>query len=235
MTLRQAQDTKIVVICRTRNEARNIERFCEAYYWADAVLIADGGSSDNTLDLARLYANVKVDLFPARVQGDNGLWRNPHGKHINFMIDWALNEQADWIIFDDCDCVPTVHLQRDLRGILEDTDKKVVLLYRLYVWGNAHYFPNQNAPGQSLYAWHNSMPVRALDNDWSHDIPYSWQPGQELKLEQPLCCLHYFCPDEATVEQKLEFYRQSGEQPTALHPLRGCGELAPLPDWARWK
>ena len=37
------------------------------------------------------------------------------------MIEWAKAEEADWIIFDDCDCVPTKALQLDARGILEDT------------------------------------------------------------------------------------------------------------------
>lgn len=223
----------IIVICRTRNEARNIERFCQAYAWADAILIADGGSTDNTLDLARTYHNVQVDLFTERVRsGDH--WRNPHGKHINFMIDWASREQADWIIFDDCDCVPTVALQQDIRGILEDTPQKVCQLYRLYVWGSEQYFTDLNNAGQSLWGWHGSVPVRALeDNPWSHDIIPCWDSA--LNLEHPHACLHYFCPDPITVNRKLEFYRESGEQPEALHPLEGCGSLAMLPDWAKWR
>jgi glycosyltransferase involved in cell wall biosynthesis len=225
---------KAAVICRTRNEARNIARFCEAHAWADVILIADGGSTDNTLDIARMYSNIRVRIFREKVY-QNGQWRNPHGKHINFMIDWALEEGVDWIIFDDADCVPTIDLQRDIRGLLEDTQKDVVLLYRLYLWGHNQYFPDLNKPGQSLWGWHKDIPIRALDNDWSHDIEHCWRPEQELKLKHPHSCLHYFCPDEATVEQKLSFYRESGEIKGALHPLRGCGELTQLPDWARWR
>jgi hypothetical protein len=227
---------KAVVVCRTRNEARNIARFCQAHAWADAVLIADGLSEDNTLDIARNYSNVKVSVFREKVWNeDKTQWRNPHGKHINFMIDWALEEKADWIIFDDADCVPTLDLQRDIRGLLEGTDKRVVLLYRLYVWSHDQYFPDLNKAGQSLWGWHKEIGIRALDNDWSHDIEHCWQPEQELKLEHPHSCLHYFSPDEATVERKLNFYRESGEIKGALHPLRGCGSLAQLPEWAKWR
>lgn len=235
---------KIVVICRTRNESRNIARFCLAYSWADAILIADGGSTDNTLDIARQFDNVKVELFTQKVH-QNDHWRNPHGRHINFMIDWALREKADWIIFDDCDCVPTLALQADIRGLLSDTDKTVCQLYRLYVWGSdkppretgkALYFPDLNKAGQSLWGWRSDVPVRALeDNPWSHDIIPCWNEGDVLNLEHPHCCLHYFCPDLATVERKLTFYRESGEQPEAVHPLEGCGSLALLPDWAKWR
>lgn len=235
---------KIVIICRTRNEARNIARFCLAYSWADSILIADGGSTDNTLDIAQTFGNpqgglagpcVKVDLFTQKVW-QNDQWRNPHGRHINFMIDWALREQADWIIFDDCDCVPTLALQADIRGILSDTDKKVCQLYRLYVWGSNRYFPDLNSAGQSLWGWRADVPVRALeDNPWSHDIIPCWTGDDVLNLESPHCCLHYFCPDPATVERKLTFYRESGEQPEAKHPLEGCGSLALLPEWAKWR
>ena len=57
----------VVVICRTRDETRNIARFCRAYAWADSILIADGGSTDTTLDIARQFKNVQVDLFTGRV------------------------------------------------------------------------------------------------------------------------------------------------------------------------
>jgi len=94
----------ITVICRTRDEARNIGMFCKSYAWADQILIADGGSKDNTIQIARRFSNVKVRKFSERISKTDGeLWRNPHGRHINFMIDWAESSEADWIIFDDAD------------------------------------------------------------------------------------------------------------------------------------
>ena len=222
---------KIIVICRTRNEAKNIDRFCQSYQWADAILIADGGSTDKTVQKALAYPNVQVKRFREQVC-QNGYWRNPHGRHINFMIDWAKSKLADWIIFDDCDCVPTTALQEQARIILEAISENVVMLYRLYVWGNDQYFPEMNKPGQSLYAWRASVSVRASEDDpWQHTM--EWPDCTELRLEQPLCCLHYYCPDEKTVERKLEFYRKSGEQKNAAHPLKVNGPLEELPEWAK--
>lgn len=223
---------KIVVICRTRNEERNIDRFCQAYAWADLILIADGGSQDRTVRRAKKYPNVRVMKFIKRIYQGNE-WRNPHGRHINFMIDWARNEQADWIIFDDCDCVPTLALQRQTRRILEATDKRVILLYRLYVYGTDQYFPEMNKPGKSLYAWRSSVPVRAVEDEaWgSHCIPQAWEEADVLELEKPLSCLHYFSQDEKTIERKLKFYEQNGD--TAQHPLKYGGPLEELPLWAK--
>lgn len=223
---------KVIVTVRTRNEARNIGRFCLAYAWADAILIADGGSDDTTLDIARQFGNVKVDLFTQKVW-QNDIWRNPYGRHINFLLDWALAEGADWIINDDCDCVPTVALQQDARGLMEDTAANVLELYRLYVWGHDEYFPRMNDPGQSLWAWRAGVPIRANEDDpWIHFMS-GW--NEALKLEPPLAALHYFCPDPDTTNEKLKFYRESGEQSGAVHPLESCGPLELLPDWAKWR
>ena len=47
---------KIVATTRTRNEADNIERFVMSYQWADKILIADGGSIDNTHKILKHFS-----------------------------------------------------------------------------------------------------------------------------------------------------------------------------------
>ncbi|GAH78398.1 unnamed protein product, partial [marine sediment metagenome] len=44
---------KIMATTRTRNEEKNIARFVMSYQWADKVLIADGGSTDDTVKIAK--------------------------------------------------------------------------------------------------------------------------------------------------------------------------------------
>lgn len=225
---------KIIVTLRTRNEARNIARFCLAYSWADSILIADGGSDDDTVKIAQTFGNVKVNLFPHKVHR-NDHWLNPIGQHVNFLVDWAKAEGADWIIFDDCDCVPTVALQREARGLMADTAKSVVELYRLYVWGSAEYFPDMNIPGQSLWAWRADMPIRWAEADpWQHHVE-GWTREDALRLEPPCACLHYFCPDEDTTEAKRKFYHETNLEADAPHPLQRFGHLATLPEWAKWR
>lgn len=225
---------KIIVTVRTRNEARNIARFCLAYAWADLILVADGGSEDETVKIAQTFGNVKVDLFTPRVERGSH-WHNPIGQHINFVVNWAKAEAADWIIFDDCDCVPTLALQRDARGLMADTAKTVIEIYRLYIWGSAEYFPDMNIPGQSLWAWRTGMPIKWAEADpWQHHVE-GWNHHDALKLEPPCACLHYFCPDEATTEAKLKFNHETNIEADAPHPLQRFGHLATLPEWAKWR
>lgn len=222
---------KIAAATRTRNEAANIDRFCRCYHWADKVLIADGGSVDDTVNQAKQYKNVSVRLFDEQIYSGN-TWRNPQGRHLNFMIDWAKAEGADWVILDDCDCVPTRALQSELRGIMEIIPQPVIMLYRIYIWGKDRYFPEMNNAGQSLYAWRTSMPIRAWEGDPLAHRMGGWDGADEKRLEKPLCCLHYFFPDEATVARKKAFREGIGKVPFEPHPLTSFGSLEVLPAWA---
>jgi len=225
----------IIVTVRTRDEENNISRFCKTYQWADKILVADGGSEDKTVKKALEYKNVEVRNFKYKVFGKQKLWRNPHGKHMNFLWNWAIEEGADWIIFDDCDCVPTRILQTNARLIMENCPEGAIFAFRMYIYGKDRYFPKMNDPGQSIWAW---MPSKhniyaSEENPWKHCVRGIPEVG--LKLDKPNCLLHYFCPNESTIDRKLEFYKQSGQRPNALHPLDYCGNLRELPDWADWK
>jgi len=223
---------KIVVTARTLNEKNNVMRFCKSYWWADEVLLADGGSEDSTVLFAKKFPNVKVRYFGDKVY-NNGYWRNPHGKHINFLIDWAYSLHPDWIIFDDCDCYPTDSLQKVARDILRTNHKSAAFAYRLYKYGADQYFPEMNEPGQSLWAWRPELDIRANEADpWSHEMINMPKEHQISRLHEPFCLIHNFAPNPDVIEEKMRFYRESGQHPNIKHPLEYGGRLAPLPEWA---
>jgi len=52
---------KIFATVRTRNEKEHIEKFCESYsQFVDTILVADGGSTDDTVLIASKYPKVKI-------------------------------------------------------------------------------------------------------------------------------------------------------------------------------
>ncbi len=63
----------IIAMVRTRNEEMNIGAFCESYQGiADKILVADGGSNDDTVEIALGYPKVKVRNFTERTEMKKG-------------------------------------------------------------------------------------------------------------------------------------------------------------------
>lgn len=224
---------KIVVIGRTKNEERNIRRFIEGYYrWVDEILIADGGSTDATIDIIKEYC-VQLRTFDETFVAASGIIRNPQGKHVNFLIDWAHERKADWIIFDDVDCFPTKTLQLRGRSILENCPHKVAYFKRMYCYLEDQWFPSLNDAGHALWAW-RAGELRADETDplrlafpETREIPMD----QRCKLNFPLAGLHCTWPTEEEIQRKMKFYKACWD--TAVpHPTESFGTLEKLPEWA---
>lgn len=219
---------KIVVIVRTLNEEINIAEFCEGYSFADSILVADGGSTDSTRNIANLIENVRVRMFSERQYLPNGLFMNPEPAHINFLIDWAIDERADWIILDDCDDWPTPALQRNARAIFEETDESMVFIDRLYIWRETQYLPKCNV-SPALWAWNpHKIAIRWPEDGLTlFDVPGPRiDPAKARVLSAPYAGLHHF-----TRVDKRARYAAWGHPQTRLE-----GGIywppEPLPDWA---
>lgn len=232
---------KLYVLLRTRDEHRNIERFCKCYSFADKICVADGGSLDDTVALAQQFPNVEVRNFTERVQGKHGYWRNGEGRHWNYLIDWATSEEADWMLHADADCVPCKSLRENLLGHIHLADMAwqehkitgVIQAYQIFIWGSDQYFPRLNEPGPGLYGWHRDSGLRFSEKDpWNVDlVNYDLVRGRTYNIPLPDARLHFFCPDPEETERKAKFYRESGQQPSYRHPLQSCGPLKPIEPW----
>jgi len=226
---------KIIATTRTRNEEENIERFCLAYgAFCDEILISDGGSDDRTVEIARSMPKTFVYHFKEKVWNDEKThWRNPHGKHINSCIKRAIRRGADWIIFDDCDSVPNLNLQKTNYFTFENDILKV---FRLYLLGEDQRLTKMESE-TSLWAWRSEIPVRANTSDpWKHEwiIP----KAETFHINYPDVLLHYFAPTTEKAEKKAKFYRDSGELPgmTTAYDINSMyWPPEKAPDWAVWK
>jgi hypothetical protein len=222
---------KIVAIVRTLNEERNIKNCCINLAFCDQILIADGGSEDNTIELATGFSNVRVRLFTQRIKRGDQM-ANPEPAHLNFLVDWAVEEGAAWIIYDDCDSHPTIKLQEDARRIMDANISKYdsVHVQRVYLRGRDRHFPKAQQ-GPNLWAWQPDkfkMQVRDGKDFFETVIP---GPNNALKLDYPpYALLHNFYPNEESYQQKLERYAAWGHPQE--HIEQGCyGPSEELPDW----
>ena len=237
----------IIVIVRARDEEHRIAKFCESYKTADMILVADGGSVDNTVAIAETFPNVVVRHYPCRTKMKKGFWRNNDSDHVNWLINWTKEYDPAWIILDDMDCRPNYLLKKYYRAILNGTDCDFVMVTRFYLWGTDQHFPHMAKPEArhkfhepSLWAWRGDVDF------WTIDVPpaFTFRIGElevkdlhfdakTLDLFPPYALLHLSWDNPDRVEKKIHVYRESGLIPGMLHPLDMGGPLEPLPDVLR--
>ena len=211
---------KIIVLVRTRDEEHRIAQFCESYKDADMILVADGESVDDTIEIAKTFSNVVLRHYPSRTKMDKGYWRNNDSDHVNWLIHWSKEYAPDWVILDDCDCRPNYLLKKYYRKILENIEEDFVLVTRFYMWGLDQHFPHMAKPGEShdlyepsLWAWRGDIDF------WTVDVPpaFTFRIGElavkdlhfdanALDLFPPYALIHYSWDDEERVEKKIKIY-----------------------------
>lgn len=234
---------KVVVIVRTRNEAKRIGLFCQSYQDADYIIVSDGGSEDGTVAIASEFQNVFLWPYNERVQLKDGYWRNNDAQHVNHLIETAQWFKPDWIILDDCDCRPSRALKENYRRILEETEAEFVHVVRFYFWGQDYYFPQMSEPGgqgvlePSLWAWRGDLDFKMIDVPPAYNFSVDGVEAKSLRIERPnldlyppLALLHYSW-DEERIRQKLKDYRDSGFIPGYDDPRNFAGQMLPKTDW----
>lgn len=221
----------VIVICRTRNEEANIVRFCTEYAKiVDKILISDGGSTDNTIEIASSMPKTIVEPYGERVT-KNDVWRNPHGLHINHMIRRAKEEGADWILFDDCDSAPNANMKKTIVDVFKMPDIQIIRMVRLYLYKDEGHFENMGKAGFGVWGWRSEADVSASEEDpWVHHMDYD-KEAPFIDIPTPNCLLHFFCPNEEEIERKHEFYKKAKDAGVA-RPTDFGGPVVPLPEWA---
>lgn len=230
----------VVAILRTLNEEQHIENFCNGYDWCDKILMADGGSTDNTIALASEFPNVEVRHFDQRIPlGSNGDFMNPEPAHVNFLVKWAESLHPTWIVFDDCDSYPSPALRRGAMEILGQAYANVerdglisVSVKRLYMWGADHYFPKATQ-GWARWAWMPRFSTYKLPEDVTNFFEMKPRnPLFPLLLDAPpYALMHNFCPTEEAARRRVKWYQSWGQEMVYM-PESQYAPPERLPEWA---
>ena len=239
---------RIISIVRARNEERHIALHCKHHDFADLILLADGGSTDDTIKIAKEFPNVQVRAFLPFDKLAGGHVRNPDWKHINFLIEWAEEEKADWIVMDDCDTNPNYLLRKEARIIMEQAEHPYIKAVQIHLWGKDQYFPNLARPGDrwraGIWAWKAEMKLRTY-GDPPHFMFKSLLRGEADKMIDfdkeanvevlpPHCRIHTVWEDKERAEAHVQMYRDSGLIPR-MAPLTDLGGPAKeLEPWMKY-
>lgn len=228
----------IVVAVRCYNESKHIKRFLDGYAFADHIVISDGGSTDNSVELIkenayRYPAKIHLLNFDYKEEVSGETW-NTDAPHMNFVLDAAKDLKPDWLIFDDMDDVPNWLLKDNARYILGIAKGCVQAnAFRLYLWGDTgSYFPFMNRHFDinytSIWAWRPDEIDIHADPTVKHGTLVGLGPNP-YRIERPFCLLHKSWYPE-TIDAKVERYNKLGLP--MEHPFEFAGPMEKLPEWA---
>ncbi len=237
---------RIITIVRTRNEEKRIGLFCKQHDFSDLILVADGGSDDDTVKMAKVFKNVIVRRFEKEIKLDGGYVRNPDYEHINFLIEWANEEKADWIVMDDCDTNPNYLLREEAREIMEECPHDYVKAVQIFLWGKTQYFPLLSRSEiiaawiPSLWAWRASTQMMTFGEPPHYKFK---KGGEEVDFDEkecfdllpPYCQIHASWINEEEANKHIEMYKLSGLVPNMLHPKDFGGPSIRRDEWIRYE
>ena len=239
---------RIISIVRARNEEIHIARHCEHHDFADLILLADGGSEDDTVQIAKQYPNVKISPFLEVMKLDSGYVRNPDWKHINFLIEWAEEEGADWIVMDDCDTNPNYLLRDEARQIIEEAEHPYIKAVQIHLWGKDHYFPQLACPNGEwhggIWAWKAEMKLRTYGEpphfmfksllNGPGDVMVDFDKVPAIDLQPPYCRIHTVWEDKERAAAHVTMYRNSGLIKGMTDISAFAGNPAGLEPWMKY-
>ena len=134
-----AKKLKIAVYAIAKNESAFVERFMKSVADADCVVIADTGSTDNTVELAKTFTPL---VYNISVQP----WRFDHARNVSLAL---VPADADICICLDLDEV----MVDGWRGMVERAWKGATRLRYKFDWSNGVLFYSDKIHSRAGYSW----------------------------------------------------------------------------------
>ena len=133
---------KIAVYAISKNEEKFVKQFCESAKEADLILIADTGSTDNTVNLAKEHGAVVHDIYISP-------WRFDKARDAALAL---LPKDIDICISLDLDEKLEPGWRQEIERVWkEDTTR---LRYK-YDWGSEIVFYSEKIHSRHGYHWHH--------------------------------------------------------------------------------
>ena len=133
---------KIAIYAISKNEEQFVKRFCESAKDADLILIADTGSTDNTVNLAKECGATVYDVCITP-------WRFDKARDAALAL---LPKDVDVCISLDLDEVLQPGWRQEIERVWKENTTR---LSYLFDWGHGKVFYSTKVHSRSGYHWHH--------------------------------------------------------------------------------
>ncbi len=154
-----------------QNEEKYIKRvLTNIYDYVDEIIIVDGGSTDNTMKIAR-GIGPKVKIVERKFDFN-------FGKHKSFAMEQC---KGDWVLFPDCDEWYNEPFLQSIEKLIEDANKA----------GASSILPMRHTIIENIFVGEENQP-RLLRKDvrWVNDVHENIVPHEILFVDCPFCMFH---------------------------------------------
>lgn len=112
---------RLSVVMIAKNEASVIASCLERVDWADEIVVLDGGSSDETVEVARKYTDK---VFIASDWQGYGIQRQRAQSHAS----------GDWVLMVDADEHVSAELKQSILSVVQQDDRKKAYSFAILPW-----------------------------------------------------------------------------------------------------
>jgi glycosyltransferase involved in cell wall biosynthesis len=192
---------KICVYAISKNEEKFVEKFCNSAKSADMILIADTGSQDGTVNLARKHG---AQVFSISINP----WRFDKARDAALAL---IPADIDVCVSLDLDEV----LESNWRSVIENTWElgKTTRLRFGYDWGSGIRFQYDKIHGRHGYHWHNPCHETVKSDPRiqeifaeTHELLISHYPDESKSRNQYLGLLQMAVVEDANCSRNAFYY-----------------------------
>lgn len=221
-------------------EEKHIERFIRTHApFSDTIYIGTCQTSEQTIAQAKRWGNrVKFREFDVLIHLADGTPLAHESVYYHALHQWSLEENLDFVFFDDADHAPNRNLRLDTRALIEEHDPIFAYALLMYFWRTDQYFPELNNcnPSERLWGWNPRKWQPDISQDHAFTIEVRNQPDRDITQgyvfpHPPYAIGHFSWITEGDAYRKMAFNKKRGVNQT--YPPDSCGRLEPIPHWAR--
>lgn len=138
----------------------------------DEVIVADGGSTDDTKVVAEMYGAKWVDA------SDTIICSDPHLNHAGDQLNRGLEHcQGGWVYTQDVDLIPCERFVQHLRRTLKETKHDALLTYGVHLVGDSEHYAGEMSLGPGVVQLFRNKPGVQFPDQPEHAhliLDYPW-------------------------------------------------------------